>query len=365
MQSTSTLSVETVDTSVHGAIGIITLNRPKVLNALDHPMCLAIDGALRQWATDDAIAAVVIRGAGDKAFCAGGDVRAVREDGLAWKSGKGAGMLARDFFRDEYRMNRRIKTFPKPYIALIDGITMGGGVGLSVHGAYRVATERTLIAMPETAIGLFPDVGASYILSRLAGASGTYLGLTGGRIKAADAKALGIATHVIRHDSIDPLVAALVAEIGPGDPRGAIEHALSAYAAEIGAIELMPHRATIDRCFQSDSVEDILARLDAEENDFAMTAAATLRTMSPTSLKVTVAELRLGRALSFDECLKMEYRLSQSIMAGQDFYEGVRAVLVDKDHAPKWYPGSLDAVDPSAVESHFRIPLQGDLSFPN
>ncbi|MDB5394812.1 MAG: enoyl-CoA hydratase [Rhodospirillales bacterium] len=358
-------SIETVKTAIEGAIGIITLNRPKALNALDQPMCLAIDATLKAWAKDDRVAAVIIRGAGDRAFCAGGDVRAVREDGIAWKRGKSDGSMIRDFFRDEYRMNRRIRTFPKPYLALIDGITMGGGVGLSVHGTYRVATERTLLAMPETAIGLFPDVGASYVLPRLTGEVGIYLALTGGRLKAADALALGIATHAVPSGRLNELVAELVASIGQAEARAVIDRVLGCYMADAGRRELVDQRSIIDRCFGFDKVEDILAALDSDRGDFAAVTAAAIRTMSPTSLKLTLKQMRLGRTLDFDACLRMEYRLTQSVLAGHDFYEGVRTVLVDKDHAPKWYPGTLDAVDDSAVENHFRVPLQGDLSFPD
>jgi enoyl-CoA hydratase len=363
MDSNSPAPIETVITAIAGSVGIITLNRPKALNALDHAMCVAIDAALKDWARDDRVAAVIIRGAGDRAFCAGGDVRAVREDGIAWKRGIGEGTLVRDFFRDEYRMNRRIKTFPKPYLALIDGITMGGGIGLSVHGTYRVATERTLIAMPETGIGLFPDVGASYVLSRLESEIGTYLALTGGRIKTADAMALGIATHVIPFDNIDALIRAMVATVGRTEPRAGIDAILKRYAAAPGQPELTPHRATIAHCFGFNTIEAILAALDGEGDAFATATAATIRTLSPTSLKLTLKEMRLGRTLDFDGCLRMEYRLTQSVLAAHDFYEGVRAVLVDKDHNPKWYPGTLDAIDDSAVESHFVSPLHGDLTF--
>jgi enoyl-CoA hydratase len=364
MDSTYLAPIDTLITAIEGTVGVITLNRPKALNALDQPMCLAIDAALKAWGDDDRVAAVIIRGAGDRAFCAGGDVRAVREGGIAWKRGTGEGSLVRDFFRDEYRMNRRIKTFPKPYLALIDGITMGGGVGLSVHGTYRVATDTTLIAMPETAIGLFPDVGASYALPRLEGEIGTYLALTGGRIRTADATALGIATHVVPHEGINGLVGELIATIKPKEPRAAIDDVLKRYAAAPGQLELMQHRAAIDRCFRFNTIEAILAALDSEGDAFTTATATTLRTLSPTSLKLTLKEMRLGRTLDFDGCLRMEYRLTQSVLAGHDFYEGVRAVLVDKDHNPKWYPGTLDAVDDSAVESHFVVPRQGDLTFP-
>jgi enoyl-CoA hydratase len=349
-------SIETVRFAVAGSVGLITLNRPKALNALDQEMCLAIDAALKAWAGDDRIAAVIIRGAGDRAFCAGGDVRLTREDGLAWKRGQSDGRIVREFFRDEYRMNRRIATFPKPYFALIDGITMGGGVGLSVHGTYRLATARTLLAMPETQIGLFPDVGTSYVLPRLSGEVGTWMALTGARLKAADCLMLGLATHVVDHERIDDLVAALTG-------GAAIDESIARYAADPGASDLPANQTIIDRCFAHRRVEDILAALEADDGPFAAETAATLRIMSPTSLKLTLKEMRRGRSLGLDDCLTMEYRLSQSVLAGRDFYEGVRAQLVDKDRQPKWYPASLDAVDDSAVDSLFVTPLHGDLTF--
>jgi len=349
----------------HGAVGLITLDRPKALNALTQPMCLAIDRALKAWAEDDAIAAVLVRGAGDRAFCAGGDVRAIYEDGLLLKRGQSEGRLVREFFRDEYRMNRRIKTFPKPYVALIDGITMGGGVGLSVHGSYRVATERTLVAMPETGIGLFPDVGASFALPRLPGEAGTYLALTGGRIKAPDLSALGIATHTIPSDRIGDLVAAFLDADWTGGAAAVADAILARFGSDPGPAELTEHRAVIDRCFHHDRIEAILAALDAAGDSFASAAAATIRTMSPTSLKLTLEEMRRGRRLDFDACMVMEYRLTQSVLAGHDFYEGIRAQLVDKDRNPKWNPATLEGMDDETVGRHFLPPAHGDLTFPD
>jgi enoyl-CoA hydratase len=349
-------SIETVQFAVVGSIGLITLDRPKALNALDQQMCLAVDAALKAWEKDDAIVAVVIRGAGGRAFCSGGDVRLAREDGIAWKKGQSDGRIVREFFRDEYRMDRRIATFPKPYIALIDGITMGGGVGISVHGRYRLATPRTVLAMPETQIGLFPDVGTSYILSRLAGEVGTWMALTGARLNAADCKLLGLATHVVDHESLDDLVAELAAGAD-------LEAAAARHAADPGEAAVPANRAVIDRCFAHDRVEDIVAALEADGGAFATEVLATLRLMSPTSLKLTLKLMRKGRTLSVDDCFRMDYRLSQSVLAGHDFYEGVRAQLVDKDKQPKWYPTSLDAIDGTAIDSLFVPPLQGDITF--
>ena len=351
-------SVETVQFAIQGRIGLITLNRTKALNALDQDMCLAVDAALQIWEKDDAIAAVVIRGAGGRAFCSGGDVRLAREDGIAWKKGLSDGRIVREFFRDEYRMDRRVATFPKPYIALIDGITMGGGVGISVHGRYRLATATTLLAMPETQIGLFPDVGTSYVLSRLPGGVGTWLALTGARLKAADCLMLGLATHVVDHDRLDELVAELAA-------GGGIEETIARYAADPGTPELPANRAVIDRCFAHDRVEDIVAALEGDGSPFAAETLATLRAMSPTSLKLTNKLIHKARTLDLDDCFRMDYRLSQSVLAGRDFYEGVRAQLVDKDKQPKWYPATLDAVDDTAIDTLFVPPLHGDLTFEN
>jgi enoyl-CoA hydratase len=357
---------ENVIASVSGALGILTLDRPKALNALNQPMCAAIDQALAVWAKDDGIAAVVIRGAGDRAFCAGGDVRASYEDGLRWKRGEGDGAVGRELFRTEYRMNRRLKTFPKPYIALIDGITMGGGVGISIHGSHRVATERTLWAMPETGIGFFPDVGMTYALPRLAGKVGAYLGLTGARLKAGDLAALGIATHVIAADSLAACLDDLIASVRPTDTFAAIERTLASYAGvAIAPAAIMPQRALIDRCFAHDRVERIDAALAESDESFAAETAAALAKLSPTSLKLTLTALRKGAAMSFDECMMMEYRMSQTVLAGHDFYEGIRAQLVDKDRSPKWYPATLDAVDDSAIDALFLPPLHGDLTFPD
>ncbi|HTJ63045.1 MAG TPA: enoyl-CoA hydratase/isomerase family protein [Alphaproteobacteria bacterium] len=357
---------ENVIASVSGAIGILTLDRPKALNALNQPMCAAIDQALAVWASDPGIAAVVIRSAGDRAFCAGGDVRASYEDGLRWKRGEGDGAVGRELFRTEYRMDRRLKTFPKPYIALIDGITMGGGVGISIHGSHRVATERTLWAMPETGIGFFPDVGTTFALPRLAGEVGTYLGLTGARLKAGDLAALGIATHVVAADTVAACLDDLIASVGPTDTFAAIERTLARYAGTATMpAEIMPNRAVIDRCFAHDRVEQIVAALAERDDPFAAETAGVLAKLSPTSLKLTLKALRKGATLSFDACMVMEYRMSQTVLTGHDFYEGIRAQLVDKDRSPKWYPATLDAVDDSAVDALFLPPLDGDLTFPN
>lgn len=347
-----------------GAIGHIMLNRPKALNALNLPMIEIMAPTLAQWATDPAIKAVIIRGAGDRAFCAGGDVRAVWEAGQQRRRGEGEGTLTASFFAAEYRLNRQIKRFPKPYVALMDGITMGGGVGLSVHGSHRVTTEKTLLAMPETGIGLFPDVGGSYFLPRLPGRLGLYLGLTGARLGAGDLAYAGIATHHVASAALDEVERELETALAEApDAEAALEAVLGRYAETPASATLAANRPAIDRCFDAASVEDILARLEAEDSDWARQTGASLRHMSPTSLKVTFEQLRRGADLSFEDCMRQEFRMTQAVMEGHDFYEGIRAVLVDKDRNPRWQPARLEDVTAAAVGRFFDPPTAGDLTF--
>ena len=337
-----------------GRLGHVRLNRPHALNALTLDMSRRLDRALKDWALDPEIALVAIRGAGERAFCAGGDVRAL------YKEGPGS-PFTEIFYREEYALNRNIFRFPKPYVALIDGIVMGGGVGVSAHGSHRVVTERTLFAMPETGIGLFPDVGATWLLSRCPGETGLYLGLTGGRIRAADLIALGLAEVMVPGDRLD----ALEAELAQVRTRAEIDRVLGAHGADPGDRALGPHRGTIDRCFSEPSVERILAALDAEGTEWAHETAATLRTKSPTSLKVTLRQLRLGRTLpDFEAAMRLEFRLVQHFMAGREFFEGVRAVVIDKDQRPRWSPARLEDVTDAQIESYFA-PLRRELEFPD
>ena len=336
---------------VRGRAGFVTLNRPRALNALTLPMIEAMDVRLAAWATDPGVDVVVVRGAGERAFCAGGDVRAI------WQAGKDGDPLTCDFFRAEYRLNRRIKTFAKPYVALIDGVTMGGGVGVSVHGSHRVATERTLFAMPETRIGLFPDVGASHVLPRLEGKLGLYLGLTGARLKAADALFAGIATHYVDSARLPDVEAAFAESGADGDVT------LAGLTSDPGPAPLAGHRTLIDRCFAGVTVEGIMAALEDEGGDWAASALEALRAASPTSLKITVEELRRGAKLDFDGSMSMEFRLSQACLARHDSYEGIRAAVIDKDNAPRWQPADLADVSAELVAAHFAPPPGGDLTF--
>lgn len=345
-----------------GGVGFITLNRPKALNALTLPMIRALGPQLAAWQEDPRVHAVVIRGAGERAFCAGGDVRAV------WQAGRDGDPLTEVFFREEYRLNRLIHTFAKPYVALIDGITMGGGVGVSVHGSHRVAGDRTLLAMPEVGIGLFPDVGGTYFLPRLPDRLGLFLALTGWRLNAADAIFCGLATDYVPSERMAALADALAdVDWASAGAEALVDRTIERFKAEPAAPELAAHAELIARCFSASSVEAILAALDAvrdaQGNSWAAKVAALIRKQSPTSLKVTFAQLERGAALDFDQAMIQEYRLSQAFMAGKDFYEGIRALLVDKDNRPQWSPASLAEVTPALVESHFRPLGARDLTF--
>ncbi|AWM86961.1 enoyl-CoA hydratase/isomerase family protein [Microvirga sp. 17 mud 1-3] len=327
-----------------GAAGLVTLNRPRALNALNLGMVEEMTRALEAWAKDPAVTRVVVLGAGEKAFCAGGDIRHLTELG---REGRKAEAL--DFWREEYRLNALIKRYPKPYVSLIDGIVMGGGVGISLHGSHRVAGERYLFAMPEVGIGFFPDVGATYALPRLPGEMGMYIALTGERIRRADAVLLGLATHAVDSGRMGEVREALVA----GMP---VEEVLAGASVDPGPAPLAAHRELIDACFSAESVPAILRRLDkaAEKgSEHAGTLAATIRTKSPTSLSIAFEQVRRGRSLDFVEAMRTEFRIVSRIIDGHDFYEGVRATLVDKDGAPQWRPATLDALDPATVDGYF------------
>jgi enoyl-CoA hydratase len=340
-------------------LGIITLNRPKALNTLTLGMYRTLDPKLLAWAADASVRAVLIRGAGERAFCAGGDVRAIYEAGR----GKTKGLTA-DFFREEYCLIERVYRFPKPYIALLDGITMGGGAGVSVHGSHRVATERFLFAMPETAIGLFPDIGATAFLNRSPGRIGRYLGLTGARIKAADALYCGLATHYVPHERLAALTGALAAAAWrDGEEPRQVDRLLADFVRPAGHAPLADLRPAIDRCFAPDTIEGIVAALESEEGEWARAALASLAKASPTSLKVTLRQLQLGAGFDVAQALQLEYRMTQHVMQRHDFFEGVRAMLVDKDQAPKWLPASLAAVTEDEVAFYFRPIGERELQF--
>lgn len=346
-----------------GGVGMVLLNRPSALNAFTLGMYRRFEPTLRAWAADPEIHAVVIEGAGDRAFCAGGDVRAVYEAG---KGIAGEPGFTSRFFAEEYRIIRRIHHYPKPYVAIIDGITMGGGAGVSVNGAYRVATGRTMFAMPETGIGLFPDVGATRFLNLCPGRIGCYLGLTGARLGAADALYCGFATHFAPQEGVPDLRGALTGiRWRPGEARAQVEATLAAFAADPGPAPLAARRDIVDRCFAGASIEAILDALAHETGDAGWAAAtrASLLTKSPTSLRITLRQLILGRDFDLEDALRLEYRMTQHVMAAHDFYEGVRAALVDKDQTPRWRPASLGDVDDAAAEAYFAPLGERELTF--
>ena len=334
-----------------GAAGIVTLNRPKALNAVTHDMVRALRTQLDAWANDGAVTRVIVTAAGERAFSAGGDIRALTDLGRAGRQSE-----ALTFWRDEYPLNTMIKRYPKPYVALIDGIVMGGGFGVSVHGSHRVAGDRFSFAMPEVSIGFFPDVGATWFLPRMPGELGTWCALTGDRLKTADAVATGIATHHVRSDRFADLADALCGNVS-------VDATLAAFAEPAREGPVTTRRGAIDRLFAGDRVEDILRALDGPGDEWAAATAATIRIKSPTSLKLALAQVRRGRDWSFEDCMRCEMRIVSRIVYGHDFYEGVRAVIVDKDNTPRWRPAALAEVTESDVERHFA-PLDDELRLP-
>ena len=329
-----------------GAAGHITLNRPKALNALTLDMVAAMLAAMREWARDGNVKAVVLDAAPGRAFCAGGDIRAIYE------SGKKRDGHAAQFFTTEYRLNNTILHFEKPYVALIGGLTMGGGAGVSIHGRYRVVNENALFAMPETAIGLFPDIGASHFLNLLPGRIGLYLALTGARINPADMVYAGLATHFVRSKNF-PQIAPRLAQ------REEASVVLAQLNADPGPSELATHRSAIDRAFAAASVEDILIAL-TREGEWGRATGEMLARCSPTSLKLTFRQMHEGAGRDLESCLKMEYRLALRVLDGQDFYEGVRAALIDKDQKPRWRPDSLAQVNDAEIARYFAPPSVSD-----
>lgn len=330
-----------------GSAGVVRLNRPKALNSLTLPMVRAIASALEDFAADPSVASVIVMGEGERGFCAGGDIRLLHQSGKEGSDG------AETFWREEFRLNHAISRYPKPYVVLMDGITMGGGVGLSAHGSHRVVTERTRLAMPETGIGYFPDVGATWLLPRAPGEAGTWMGLTGLAVGAADAIHAGFADHCVASSALPALVdaiAALPASASAEDVHGLIR----TMAADAGESRLAVNRDAIDRAFAGDTVEDVLQALAGEPGEFAAEAAGVIAGRSPTSLKLTLRLLRAGRtSASLAECLNRELGACMGILYNHDFYEGVRAAVIDKDRNPKWSPASLSDVAPDDIDRFF------------
>jgi enoyl-CoA hydratase len=322
-----------------GALGRIHLNRPKAINALTLEMIHDMETAFTRFEDDPAIAAVLVTGEGERGLCAGGDIRALYEHG---RDGVGEA-----FFRAEYRMNAHIAAYKKPYIAFMDGITMGGGVGISAHGSLRIVTQRTRLAMPETGIGFFPDVGATWLLTRQPGELGTYIGLTGEAIGGADAILAGLADYFVPSEELPALAKALA---DSADPEALVKTVAKPVQAPLSA-----HRAEIDAAFAHDTVEEIIAALSASGSEFAVNILQTLKRRSPTSLKVTLRLLRAARhKSSLRECLEQEYAAAHAVLASDEFYEGVRAAVIDKDRNPRWSPAAIEAVSAATVEKYFR-----------
>jgi enoyl-CoA hydratase len=322
-----------IEATVENGVGRILLNRPQALNAMDMPMYVAIGRALDAWVDDPAVRAVTLRGAG-KAFCAGGDVRYTL---ASYQSGDGR--LADEGYREEYRVDQLIHAYPKPVAAIVHGICMGGGMALAMYSAGRVMTEGALLAMPENAIGLFPDCGLTWVFARLPGAMGAYLGLTGARFGASDALALGLATHVVAADGASS-VEDLLARDGSLDNLVHLPTAPSALAAQ---------RARIDATFGGNSVSAIVKALEADGSPWAETTLATLRGLSPTSLAITLELLRRVRDVSLARAFAIDGVLAPRLSRTPEYAEGVRAVIVDKDHTPKWEPPRIEDVDPRAI----------------
>jgi enoyl-CoA hydratase len=328
-----------------GALGRIRLNRPKAINSLTLAMVKSIVAALARFESDPDIGAVLVTGEGERGLCAGGDIRALYDHGRT--TGFGA-----EFFRAEYRMNARIAAYPKPYIAIMDGITMGGGVGIASHGRVRIVTERTRMAMPETGIGFFPDVGGTWLLSHAPGEIGTFMGLTGDTFGGADAIYAGFADCFVQSAALPALVTELTTLPASSSVKNVFE--IMAPFTQHVAAPLAAHRAEIDAAFAHDRVEAIVAALQRSESPFALKTLAVLAQKSPTSMKLTLRLLRLARTdQRLEQSLQREFIAVHQVLASDDFYEGVRAAVVDKDRNPKWRPATLAEVTPEIQAPYF------------
>ena len=334
---------------VDNGVGVITLNRPKAINSLNHPMVNALSAVLTRWENDDAVRAVVLSGAGERGLCAGGDVVAV------YHSAREDGFEARRFWRDEYLLNGQIARFAKPFVSLMDGIVMGGGVGVSAHASTRVVTETSKVAMPEVGIGFVPDIGGTYLLSRAPGELGLYAGLTGATFSGADAIAMGFADYYVPHSELDALRAAIVAD--------GVESAVAAHAIEPPPSDLVAQRDWIDECFAGDTVEDIVAALRRHDTGPANEAAELIASRSPIAVSVALEAVRRAAKLeTLEDVLIQDYRVSSASVRSHDLVEGIRAQIIHKDRNPKWSPASLAAVTEADVDAYFA-PVDDDLSF--
>ncbi|MHA3019819.1 enoyl-CoA hydratase/isomerase family protein [Mycobacterium sp. BMJ-28] len=340
---------EDILVSVRNGVGILTLNRPKAINSLNDVMVAGMQQALGDWEHDDSVKAVLLTGAGERGLCAGGDVVAL------YHSAKADGAYARKFWWDEYLLNAHIGRYPKPYVALMDGIVMGGGVGVAAHGNIRVVTEKTKMGMPEVGIGFIPDVGGTYLLSRTPGLLGLHAALTGAPFSGADAIALGFADHFVPHERLRDFAEAVV--------NDGHEDALNSYAEEPPPSALLAQRDWIDTCYAGDTVTDIIDDLRRQETEPADAAADLIATRSPIALAVTLTAVRRAAHLkTLEEVLQQEFRVSVASAKSHDFVEGIRAQLVDKDRSPKWSPATLALCDNAAIDAYFAS-ADPDLTF--
>jgi enoyl-CoA hydratase len=349
------------DLIVHreGAAGVIRLNRPKAINAMTLEMSEGIDAALDRFESDRDVAVILLEGAGERGLCAGGDIRGL------WESSKAKGDLGKRFWRQEYVMNARIAKYPKPYVAFMDGLVMGGGVGLSAHARHRVVTDRTKLAMPEVGLGFFPDVGGTYLLSRSPGELGTYFGLTGTTMNGPDAIHAKFADAVVPAAKLPALREALT-KTGRGTTSAEIDKLIGGFATGETSGPVAAQQATIDRWFAHDRMEDIIAALQADGSDLAQATLKTLGEKSPRGMVVTLKLLRLARTTpTLEECLVREYRAALQVFASDDFREGVRAAVIDKDRNPKWSPPRIEDVTPQMLAPYLAGIGADELTFPN
>jgi enoyl-CoA hydratase len=340
---------EDILVTVDRGVGLITLNRPKAINSLTHPMVNALSRVLAQWEADDEVSAVVVSGAGERGLCAGGDIVVI------YHSARADGVEARQFWYDEYLFNGRVGRYSKPYIALMDGIVMGGGVGVGAHGTVRVVTDTTKMAMPEVGIGFIPDVGGTFILSRAPGLLGLHAALTGAPFSGADAIAMGFADNFVPHDQLDAFAKAIVDD--------GVDAALATHAIAPPASPLLAQRDWIDHCYAGETVADIIAALRGHDAGPANDAANLIATRSPISVSVALeAVRRAGKLDTLEDVLRQEYRTSCGSLRSHDLVEGIRAQVIDKDRNPKWSPASLAEVTTADIESYFA-PADRELTF--
>jgi enoyl-CoA hydratase len=341
-----------------GSLGVIRLNRPKALNALTLDMVRSMSAALDRFEADSSIGVILLEGAGERGLCAGGDIRSL------YDSIRAGGDLGKVFWREEYILNARIAELKKPYVSYMDGVVMGGGVGLSAHGAHRVVTEKTQLAMPETGIGFFPDVGGTWLLSRAPGQLGAYYALTGQSMTGMDAIRCGFADVLIPHEKLGELRQALV-RLGPYANNGMVRGVLAHYALPRGPAPIDERRQLIDAAMARDSAADILSAFERDSSEFSQSVARTLKTKSPTSLKLALRLLREAKtSTSLRQCLVREYGAALEIFINHDFPEGIRAAVIDKDRNPKWSPASLADVTPAAIDAYFVPRGADELVFP-